>query len=97
MENFKEKQEKFDKLISDLNSDLVCGVTVGSKMQDSILYVAEETSKILGTEKYKIGTFNGKNLIIDPRIKWGDLRIFDDNENELINLSKFGFDNIDII
>jgi len=97
MENFREQQEKFDKLISELNSDLICGVTVGTKIQDSVLYVAEESSKILGTEKYKIGTFNSKNVIIDPYIKWGDLRIFDDKENELIDLSNFGFDSMDMI
>jgi hypothetical protein len=97
MENFREQQEKFDKLISELNSDLICGVTVGTKIQDSALYVTEESSKIPGTEKYKIGTFSGKNVIIDPYIKWADLRIFDENENELINLSNFGFDSMDMI
>ena len=97
METFREKQEKFDKLISELNSDFICGVAVGTKVTDSALYVTEESSKILGTEKYKIGTFNGKNVIIDPYIKWGDLRIFDDNQNELLNLSNFGFDTMDMI
>ncbi len=97
METFREKQEKFDKLISELNSDFICSAAVGTKVKDSVLYVSEEPSKILGTEKYKIGTFNDKSVIIDPYIKWGDLRIFDDNQNELINLSNFGFDTMDMI
>ena len=121
MENFIEKQEKFDKLISELNSDLVCGATVGSKIQDSKLYTTEESSKIIGTEKYKIGciliehklkwfhkilfflgikikrNLTKKNVIVDPYIKWGDLRIFDTNGVELINLSNFGFHCNDMI
>jgi hypothetical protein len=61
------------------------------------LYIAEESTKIPGTEKYKIGTFNTKTIIIDPHIKWGDLRIFDESGTELINLSNFGFDTMDMI
>jgi hypothetical protein len=36
MENFREQQEKFDKLISELNSDLICGVTVGTKKNKNL-------------------------------------------------------------
>ena len=97
MGNFIEQQEKFDKLISELNSGLVCGVSVGTKIQDSSLYIVEESTKIHGTEKYKIGTFNQKSVIIDPYIKWGDMRIFDESGTELINLSNFGFDIMDMI
>jgi hypothetical protein len=97
MGNFIEQQEKFDKLISELNSDLVCGVSVGTKIQDSSLYIAEESTKIPGTERYKIGTFNTKTIIIDPHIKWGDLSVFDESGTKLIDLSNFGFDTIDMI
>lgn len=97
MVNFIEQREKFDKLISELDSNIVCGVSVGAKIQVSSLYIAEESTKIPGTEKYKIGTFNTKTIIIDPHIKWGDLRIFDESGTELINLSNFGFDTMDMI
>ena len=97
MGNFIEQQEKSDKLISELNSDLVCGVSVGAKIQDSSLYIADEPTKTPGTERYKIGTFNTKTIIIDPHIKWGDLKIFDESGTELINLSNFGFDAMDMI
>jgi hypothetical protein len=97
MGNFKENNDKFDKLISELNSDINCGITTGIKIKDSPLYIMKESSKIIGTEKYNIGTFNNKNVILDPHIKWGDLRIFDEKGKELINLSNFGFDDVDFI
>ncbi len=86
------EQEKFDKLISDLNTNIVCGVQVGNKIMDSQLYKVQE-KLILSQSKYTTGRFNGKYVTIDPNMKWDDLRIFDDSNNELINLSDFGYDN----
>lgn len=97
MDNFRQQQEKFDKVITDLNSDIVCGLTVGMKIQDSSLFVEQGSEITLGDKKYKLGTFNTKDVIIDPYMKWGDLRVFDKFGTELINLTDFGFETTDLV
>ena len=98
MKDLIEKQEKFDKLVSELDSDiLVCGPPVAIKIQDSFLYKPGETLPIIKDERYKLGTFNNKTIIVDATITWGDLRIFNDLKVELINLSNFGFDSTDMV
>jgi hypothetical protein len=100
---YQNKQKKFDKLISDLNTNITCNVIVATKIQDSSLFIASVDGPVivqisdLETEKYKIGIFNDKNVYIDPYLKIDDLRIFDDNKNELINLSNFEFDYMGLI
>jgi hypothetical protein len=64
-------EEKFNKLISELNSDIVCSAIVGAKIADSLMYVADVVKppiKEIGDEKYKIGLFNTKNVFVDPRL-----------------------------
>jgi len=103
MVNFREQQDKFDKLISELNSDIVCGLAIGTIIQDSSLYLKDCQWGLGGpvelndTKKYKIGTFNNKNVIIDPYRVWDDLRVFNESGTELIDLSNFGFDDMDMI
>jgi hypothetical protein len=92
-----DNMEKFDKVISELNSDIVCGLTVGMKIPDSSLFVEQESKITLDDKKYKIGTFNTKDVIIDPYMKWGDLRVFYKFGTELINLTDFGFETIDLV
>ena len=90
-------QEIFDRLICEFNSDIVCSAMVATKIQDSSLYICEESTKYLDTQMYKIGTFNAKNIIVDPFLRYDDLRIYDVSGSELNNLSNFGFELIDLI
>ena len=98
MEKIREKREKFEKLISDLDSKIICGANVAIKIQDSHLFISlEKFGKSDDKFRYKIGTFNKKDVMVDPHIIWEDLRIFDENNIELINLSNFGFETEDLI
>lgn len=90
MENFTE-QQKFDNLLTELNKDLICGLSVGAKITDSILYKYEASEKVEGSDNYTIGKFNGYSVAIDPHLKYADLRVFDTEGNVLIDLANFGF------
>jgi hypothetical protein len=85
-------QEKFDTIISELNSDIICCAAVGSKCQDSILFEPNENGPIIIDQKreiYNIGKFESKTISIDPNLRWGDLRIFDKKGNVLIDLAQY--------
>ena len=98
MKSLIKKQERFDKLVSELDSDiLVCGPPVAIKIQNSVLYKPGETLPVITDERYKLGTLNNKTIIVDITIQWGDLRIFNNSGIELINLSNFGFDSTDMV
>ena len=105
METTYQKIEKIAQLISELNSDiLVCSGSLGSVLQDSVLFdfasgnLDNETILNSHGEKYKIGNFfNKKDIFIDPYMKWTDIRVLDNEKNELINLSDLGFDINDFI
>ena len=83
METTYQKIEKIAQLISELNSDiLVCSGSLGSVLQDSVLFdfasgnLDNETILNSHGEKYKIGNFfNKKDIFIDPYMK---------NEKQLI-------------
>ena len=43
-------------------------------------------------EKFRIGNFNEKEVFVDPYMKWTDIRVLDNEKNELINLADLGFE-----
>ncbi len=88
--------DKLEKIISELNSDIVCSTIVAMKIEESSLYEAEESTK-KSDVVFKVGTFNNKNVSININITTNDLRIFDESGIELIDLSDFGFNIIDMI
>ena len=98
--------QKIGQLVSGLNSDiLVCSGSLGSVLQESKLFdfasgnINNNTINLVPSdEKYKIGNFfNNKEVFVDPYMKWTDIRILDNEKNELINLSDLGFEINDFI
>ncbi len=83
-ESFSEKMDRFDKLLSSLNSDIVCGISVGALMLDSPLYEPAPIGK-------NGGKYAGRRVTINENIGYDDFRVFDNKKNELLNLTKFGF------
>jgi hypothetical protein len=90
--------QKIGQLVSGLKSDiLVCSGSLGSVLQESILFDFSSLDNTLNLipsgEKYKIGNFlNKKDVFVDPYMKWNDIRILDNEKNELINLADLGFE-----
>lgn len=72
---------------------------VGARIQDSGEYKMAEDFAI-GTEpgeKYPIGSFGERLVFIDPYMKWGDMRVYNESAKELFDLKKLGFKNDDFI
>ena len=87
--------ENIEKIISDLNSDIVCNIAVGTRIQDFYLFESIQTE--MADNKFGIGKYNNYNIIIDSKMNFNDLRIFNTQGIELINLSHFEISPIDLV
>ena len=95
-----EMNKKFEDLILELNTNIVCGLSVGSKIKESSLY--EPNTKQESTEKmfdgvFKIGNFNKKEVFINVNLVITNIKIYDTDDKELIDLEEHGFDFKDLL
>jgi hypothetical protein len=95
-----EVSKELDELLLKFKSTMVCNVLVATKIQESLYYKNEKgnlSSMDDKTNQYEIGTYNNNIVIVDPHMVWDDLRIYNKNKEELIDLSKLGFSTKNLI
>ena len=86
--------EKLDKLINDLNKDIVCGVGTQIFIQEMDGFVMDGSYGIVNG-KYKLGVLGKNNIVVDATLKSDDMNLYDNDRNVLINLSDYGYKPID--
>ena len=91
IQEVKDNQEKFDKLIGDLNTNIVVSQLIVGRLIHSSYYKSTHED-VINCAKFKHGKFNNNDVTIDGYIKISDLRIFDDSGNVLLDLSDHGYD-----
>ena len=92
IQELKENQEKFDKLICDLNTNIVVSPLIARKLLDSFYYKPIKNIIVHTGIKFKHGKFNNNDVSVDPYMSIKDLRIFDDSGNVLLDLYEHGYD-----
>lgn len=76
------KKEKLEELLFSFHKDIVCSIRVARV----ILGTSEYLSPRQDVDKWVIGMLGPNKIIVDPRLSYGDLRIFDTEDNLLIEL-----------
>ena len=98
------REDRLKKLLEsdkgkDLDKSITLGACAGTSIQDLLMFSAAPQQKTLEavTEKYPIGEYKGITIYIDPMMRWGDLRILDSNNGEIIDLADHGFTTSNLI
>lgn len=86
--------EKLDKLIKDLNKDIVCGVGTRDFIQNLEDFKMDRLHGIVNW-KYKLGVLGEKNIFVNLILKSDNMNLYDNEGNILINLSDYGYTPID--
>ena len=76
------KKEKLEQLLFSFHKDIVCSIRVARV----ILGTSEYLSPRQDVDKWVIGMLGPNKIMVDPRLSYGDLRIFDTEDNLLIEL-----------
>ena len=76
------KKEKLEELLFSFHKDIVCSIRVAR----AIIGTSEYLSPRQEVDKWVIGMLGPNKIIVDPRLSYGDLRIFDTEDNLLIEL-----------
>jgi hypothetical protein len=98
MENI-EKRKEFDRIISNIDSPIVCNLAVGVRITEMEGFISNcdvEKSLDITEIVYKIGEIGDKEIYVDRNMKFSDVRIYSNGE-EILNLSDHGFEALDLM
>lgn len=76
------KKEKLEELLFSFHKDIVCSIRVASAIVD----ISDYQSLRQDVDKWVIGMLGPNKIMVDPRLAYSDLRIFDTEDNLLIEL-----------
>ena len=76
------KKEKLEQLLFSFHKDIVCSIRVAR----AIVGTSEYLSPRQDVDKWVIGMLGPNKIMVDPRLAYSDLRIFDTEDNLLIEL-----------